>query len=319
MRRWKSALFAAAVLGLNPGAAAGWFSTGHMITAQIAYDELDAGDRQEVDRLIGVLAEFDPKLADFVSAATWMDDIKGYGLYVFNEWHYYNAPINAAGLDSFPPPRSEDVVWAIQQATSTLVDPKARDLQKALALRFLIHFVGDVHQPLHCSTRFSEEFPQGDKGGNSFALASQTVTFAVSCQTSEPIPPTTIGELHELWDNTLDLYPAIDPLKNPSLVACIPQFAGDVTAWAPKSKVPTWTETDPESWARESFQLASTAYTGIEENTLPSNQYLAAGQPIVRHRLALGGYRLGALLDCIFSEQNQSCLGSSAGSSQRPH
>ncbi len=87
-----------------------------MITAQIAYDQLEPGVRQEVDRLISVLAEFDPKMRDFVSAATWMDAIKAYGLNAFDQWHYYDAPINALGLDGFPPPNGENVVWAIRQA-----------------------------------------------------------------------------------------------------------------------------------------------------------------------------------------------------------
>lgn len=61
------------------------------------------------------------------------------------------------------------------------------DEGKSLALRLLIHFMGDIHQPLHCSDRYTTENPKGDKGGNDFALKNHY----------------SANELHAVWDNVI--------------------------------------------------------------------------------------------------------------------
>ncbi len=69
----------------------------------------------------------------------------------------------------------------------------------------------------------------------------------------------------------------------------------------PRSAVPQWRVSDPEAWARESHDLAvSTAYDGIEEGSAPSAEYAERARRVVRRRVALAGYRLGALLNEIF-------------------
>lgn len=305
-----SALALSAALLAAPNPAAAWFSTGHMIVAQIAYDRLDPEVRTKVDRLIGVLGTAEPAISAFVPAATWMDGLPGQSFYVFGDWHFINAPINAGGLAAVPAADDDNVVWAIRQAATTLGSDAAGDFEKALALRFLIHLTGDVHQPLHSSNRYSERHPAGDRGGNSFALTEADAIYVVPCRTDHPIPPTTINQLHALWDNTLGLYAAIDPLVNPELAPCIPQFAADVEAQVPLDAAPAWTDNDPNNWAQESFTLASTTvYEGIEEGGTASDAYLAAGRPLVRQRLAVAGYRLGALLNCLLgADDSDDCI-----------
>lgn len=56
--------------------------------------------------------------------------------------------------------------WEINQAIATITNTRAAELDKARQLRFLIHMVGDIHQPLHAATLYSNEFPRGDLGGN---------------------------------------------------------------------------------------------------------------------------------------------------------
>ena len=76
----------------------------------------------------------------------------------------------------------------------------------------------------------------------------------------------------------------------------------ELTRSLPKSAVPEWADTDPEAWARESFDLAlAAAYEGIGEGDRPTPEYTARAREIVRRRLVLGGYRLGALLNDVYA------------------
>ncbi|MCB1035299.1 MAG: S1/P1 nuclease, partial [Acidobacteria bacterium] len=160
------------VLGilLLPAGARAWGPTGHMVVAQIAYDQLQPATRAEVDRLITVLAEEEPKMEHFVPASNWMDELRRLGWRAFDYWHFTNPPYNPEGLASVPPSHRHDVVWAIGQAVATLRNPETPDPQKAWMLRILEHLVGDVHQPLHCVNRYTLERPGGDRGGNLFEL-----------------------------------------------------------------------------------------------------------------------------------------------------
>jgi hypothetical protein len=249
-----------------------------MLVAQIARDTMKPATRSEVDRLTKLLSSYAPAVLDFTPAATWMDQIKGYDLRAFNNWHFINTAYNPDNLPNLPKTDQETVVWAINQALTTLQSAKAADFEKALMLRFLIHFVGDIHQPLHCVNRYTTARPTGDRGGNDFPI------------TGEPQ-----NELHAFWDDTANIFPYVDP-KN--WRGKIPAFAKQIEQTVPKSKVPQWTVSDPNVWAQESYQLAvNTAYANIAENSKPSDAYTQAAQATIRERLALGGYRLAALLD----------------------
>lgn len=284
--RWTfltQALFAAAAGSclLAPGQAGAWHATGHMITAQIAYDALTDEARAEVDRLIALVAEFTPGGDHAVTASLWSDELKRQGVEAFDSWHYINLPYRAAGDGvAAPAPRPENVVWAIGQATATLRG-EAGDLSKSLMLRFLLHFVGDVHQPMHCVSRITAELPDGDRGGNDFSLGGL------------------LPHLHAFWDDGAGAYPDFDGQDWRPLVR---RLADEITREVPRSAVPEWTDAAAETWARESFRLAvDVAYDGIAEGARPTPEYSARARRVIRRRLALSGYRLGALLNDIFS------------------
>ena len=74
--------------------------------------------------------------------------------------------------------------------TKVMKHHKTEEEAKSMALRFLIHYLGDIHQPLHCMTRVNPDFPHGDKGGNAFELKSHYRVY----------------ELHALWDSVMYAY-----------------------------------------------------------------------------------------------------------------
>ena len=98
----------------------------------------------------------------------------------FDDWHFINLPyVNGPiefQIDAIE--TSNNVIWAIEHAESILNSTRSSALDKALQVRFLIHFVGDQHQPLHIMTQFSNNFPApgGDIGGNLYIIHGANVS-----------------------------------------------------------------------------------------------------------------------------------------------
>jgi hypothetical protein len=265
-----------------------WGTTGHMLTAQIAYSTLSPQARAEADRLIAVLATADPRTPHFVPAAVWMDEVRGSGLRAMDTWHYINLPINAGGLAEVPAALQTNVVWAIDQAAATLADPEATDFERAFTLRILLHVVGDVHQPLHCVGRFTEALPKGDRGGNLFFI--------------QPVEEGAPDQLHWLWDATVGLYPRID--EESDWQQPIAALAEQIMASHPLPVLPVWRRGIAEEWAREGFELAHTAvYDGVAEGAPVTREYVARAWAVIPERLALAGYRLAQILEATLLPQ----------------
>jgi hypothetical protein len=128
-----------------------------------------------------------------VGAACWPDDVKAKGLEAMNDWHFVNKPYNVDGLLDIMDFSKGNALWAINETMYTLkytYDPTSTDYsyEHSFALKYLIHIVGDMHQPLHVTEMFSDEFPSGDEGGNLFPI-----TYEVEGQK--------FTELHALWDS----------------------------------------------------------------------------------------------------------------------
>lgn len=281
---YRRMLLAITALALVAPPATAWNHTGHMVVAQIAYRGLTGKAKAEVDRLLAIGAE--PQSATFVTAGCWPDDLKGYGIRAYDEWHYTNRPLLMPGT---PPPalsKCPDVVWALNQCTPVLRSKKAPDAEKARMLRFLIHFVGDVHQPLHCVSRYKlvNGKPVGDRGGNDFTI------IGVSSD-----------NLHSYWDSGLGLLTAVKRPLTASGAKKIEKLADEVMQAFPKSSVPEWSKPGVTSWVTEGVRVAkNVCYKGITETEPPSAAYKQAGREAARRRLALAGYRLANLLNAIY-------------------
>ena len=289
---WRG-LFLAALLALTPlGPALAWHEGGHIVVAQIAHDRLSPQARAEADRLIGVLADFAPVRADFVSAAVWLDDVKQVGWNAFDRWHFIDLPYNAEGLPNLSPVNSDNAVSAIEHALRTLRDERATDLAKAFSLRVLIHVVGDLHQPLHCVTRYAQASPSGDRGGNDFHLAAEN--------------------LHYFWDEAGGLLGELDASSSSSDIAAT---VADLLIAVPEAALNDWRNQDPALWAREGYRLAvSVAYVGLVQGREPSEGYRIRAQLVAQRRLVKAGYRLAAMLEDLFGppagiEINETTIG----------
>lgn len=163
LRRGISGLLAmAAILGFVSPAQA-WDPGGHMIVNQIAWDHLTPTARAKVKKDLEVFNKEHDTAYDFVTAGCWMDDIRG-KTRAYNTWHYIDLPYNAAG-DPFPVDWQVNGLWAMRHCLAILRgERKDPEIDKAQALVMLTHLVGDLHQPLHTTSR------EGDAGGNGVSV-----------------------------------------------------------------------------------------------------------------------------------------------------
>jgi hypothetical protein len=261
-----------------------WDAEGHMVVAQIAYNHLDAAVKAKCDALIAVPVYHSSSInSNFVTASAWADDIKSFTS-AFSDSHYIDIPIS---LDGYPTNGvvndPSNVVAAIRSSITTLQDATQSLSNQAVALRFLIHFCGDITQPLHCSTGVTTNMPAGDAGGNDFIITGEW------------------DELHALWDAGGGyLSDTVARPFTPASQAIIVNKAAAVEAAYPYSasigSIP-----DPATWSTDSWQLAQTvAYVGISSNVPPTTAYTNTAQTTTIQRMAIGGQRLAKLLSTIY-------------------
>lgn len=257
-----------------------WWETGHMTVAQVAYEELTPQARAEADRLIALLnmAQPEAERRHFVPAAVWMDEVKARGLRTFDQWHYINIPYNPEGLGVVEDAKEVNVVSMLESLSKTLQAKQAGDFEKAFALRMILHLAGDIHQPFHAVGKVSHAHPHGDLGGNRTLVKAPGVK-----------------NIHALWDSTAGLLADV-PMT--SWQQHIPGYAQQLKQQYPKAQFQHHLLTSPQSWAEESFQLAvKYGYQPLSAEGEISEAYRRDAQRVIGERLALGGYRLGALLN----------------------
>lgn len=154
------------------------------------------------------------------------------------------------------------------------------EVGKSTAMRLLIHYVGDVHQPLHSTSRINDEFPKGDRGGNSFTLDDS------------------LKELHAVWDSVLEEFPGYNtlPLSDGNWTVFGDNAKRIRAAWPIEDKDAN--NLDFSSWAKEANELAKTVVYrgGIKENEKVPKDYITNDRKLAEKQLSLGGARLANLL-----------------------
>jgi hypothetical protein len=296
LRRRVSALVLAALVLLPSADCFAWGVGGHMIVAYIAYQRLNANAKREVNRLLAL--PINPpsvtgKSTDFVNAAHWADDLRPVPEFRSTlEEHFADFPFSADGTPTPTDlPEPDNVITALEHNVEIL-KTSADDNARAQALRFIIHFVGDIHQPLHCSTRVDSNHREGDRGGNDFFVKTRDANGA-----------TKTVKLHSYWDGGLDTFPKSGPNFTPPPLNAIPSAASVAMRGNPATDplLRLGNPTDFAGWAKESSDLAqSRAYDGLAPGGTPSVAYRREGISVARRRVAWGGYRLAALLNSIF-------------------
>ncbi len=263
-----------------------WNEFGHMIVAQIAYDQMTPDVKKKASRLTHVVGNFFPSTASFVSSAAWADEIKANGVKAFNNWHFINQRFSYVRIRMPKYVPRENVVWAINQSDKVLYNSDANLFEKSLFLRFLVHFAGDAHQPTQCSNFYSWQFPKGDNGGTKFSIHSDVAK-----------------NLHQFWDRGLG-YLVLPEGKKPT-GEDVKKFAQELEKKYPPSFFGNQSfQTNPKTWAKESLKYSQNfVYKHLKPYQTPKEEYVKRGQEITEQRLALAGYRLANLLNELLGSQ----------------
>ena len=276
-----------------------WHPTGHFLTALIAKKEIEKQDPTLVpylESILKVLAVFTKEKAHgFIEEAEFPDDIKYLEWKSFNSWHFNDKYIFAPDAPKKDLPRNpQNVVWAISQCEATLRNKKTSEINiffgKSFMLRYLVHLIGDIHQPLHNTSLVSKQFPDGDAGGNNFSIKYPGVY-----------------DLHTFWDMGLKQFKEVRSPLSDDNVQMLNKLADDITdEFTRKSLMEQLAKKWPSQWADDAAKLAAEyAYTGIEVDGTPSEKYIKKGYQVVKQQLALGGYRLADTLINIFKSEDR--------------
>lgn len=246
-----------------------WSATGHRVIAQIAYDKLTPSAKHKYSHLNQYLNQQTQRYT-LVAAAVWMDTLFDPRYLSFKPMHYIDIPESVDGIP-LPKLAKMNAVVAVQRAIDTLQDPQSLTEEQAIALRIILHVVGDIHQPLHTITRVSRIHPNGDRGGNDFRLGKNKVG----------------NNLHRYWD------------KGGGLL--IPKIsAGEVKQLA-KSLEQRWgcpsPDLDIQHWVQASHYIAVKQAYVLEEYSIPSLVYEQNTQRITEQQLTYAGCRLALLLN----------------------
>lgn len=307
------ASLASLVLGVAPCYA--WNATGHKATAKIAFEQLLPEQQEAIGRIIRshprLAQDFLPAMPDsveesdqtlwlFEQAAVWPDILRGLNdeeqaRYGRSGWHYINLPVYLAAEDEarlqgklehnmaleFSPPLRQNLngVQALKGNLQVWNDVEASDAEKAIALCWILHLVGDLHQPLHTVALFSSAyFPHGDRGGNSIVIAD------------DPEPT----NLHSVWDRMPDQFDNLVP--------------SDLTRDMLRTDIVSVTAID--YWIDRHTRMATVfVYTdevkealleGLKSRELPaielSDYYLDNGILLAKEQVILAGHRIAELL-----------------------
>jgi hypothetical protein len=326
MRRLRFGLAAAALLLLPQARALAWNSIGHMTVAKLAYEQMDDGLKARAVALLKAHPHYEtfliaarpegvsePEWA-VLRAATWPDWVRSKhpGIepdpttFHRSPDHYINLPlIKPADKDQFDAERlrrelPKDNVLAALERHAKVLASSAEAKDKAVSLCWLLHLIGDIHQPLHCVGFFSKDFPMGDQGGNLVAVKIGGE----------------VRRLHTYWDDLMGQDPpgdfdkrdnveyqtkAYERVKEAAERLHDPQYGREKFADQLGKKKFT-------DWADESFQLAKeVGYRNGElecgvaptyPQPLPEQapgapaDYDEQAQKVGRRRAALAGYRL---------------------------
>ncbi len=302
-----------ALLFLLAGSVDAWNAAGHRTIAYIAYRNLQSGTRQRIDLLLqshpdyarwveGVPAERRP-LEAFLHASVWADEIKGDprytnepregstagassypDMYRHQNWHYIDEPLSgdfaAVKIDdglNADWRKAPTVVSQIGAMKTMLGDKRTSEAAKVWALAWLIHLVGDVHQPLHCASRYSVDAATGkmadDAGGNRVRLAGSA------------------HNLHAYWDGLME--------EDASDAAVKALGEGLMATHAPgKGK------TNEKDWQEEGARLAvEFVYPGLAGGRMEygalavPRPYHVVATAVAGERVAAAGYRLAQTLN----------------------
>lgn len=241
-----------------------WGKTGHRIIGEIAERQLS----DEVKDIVYDILDGE----SLASVSTWADEMRSNPDFdKYGKWHYVNLPLDKEYTDIEH--TQDNVVTIIERCVTILKTPYIKKEKKKFYLKYLVHLVGDLHQPMHTG-RYE------DYGGSKISL-----TFKGRKGSDNRT------NLHVLWDTNL-----------------IDDFKMSYTEWSThlqnKYRKEVIKQSNTLDWTFESHQWAKDIYKNTPDGSYLSYDYVYKYQPVLEKRLYYAGVRLGNLIQDIFGNYN---------------
>ncbi len=240
----------------------GWGPEGHNLIARLAAAHLTPAATARIAEILG-------PGTTLASISTWPDQIRRQRAET-GTWHYIDIPIDKPHLDMARDcPKGDCVIAKIEDFERVLADPAATAQQRKEALMFVVHFVGDMHQPLHCSDN-------KDKGGNGVRLDFFGRT----------------SNLHSVWDGGL-----MDRMGQEETL--FTQYSKDLT----EKRARKWGKGTVEAWAEQSHKAAQKVVYGKLPKAPAAGQvkvdatYERFADPVIKEQIEKAGARLAMVLN----------------------
>ncbi len=238
-----------------------WGQEGHAIVAEIAQRRLDGDTLKKVKTLLG-------GEVSLASIGSWPDDYRAAHRDT-SRWHFVDIPVDRRTYDPEVECKREAegdcLINALARLRTTLADCTKPQLERANALKFVVHFVGDIHQPLHAAER------SGDRGGN----AVEVTFFGQKTN------------LHALWDTELIMH---------TVFAWGSYVSRLETSWFPGRDLSELQGGTPVDWTLESHRYAREVAYDFSDTGILGIQYYTKSVSVLDRQLALAGVRLAQVL-----------------------
>ncbi len=293
-----------------------WDDVGHKITGYIAWQRMSPAAREKVIKILraapedshlsayyqlyGVRPDADKQLDYFMLVPTWADIVRDrtfpvrYEKYHKGEWHYTSVFWrDSGGKAELMADKKADgqAIEKLAEFEKVLRDPVVSDKDKAIALAWFLHIGGDIHQPLHSSSRVTDREPDGDRGGNTFLISP------------EGTPRENQQNLHWFWDS---IVPRNIPYDFGFCEGCYVKHIAEafISRYSFDAEKGGLALSNYVSWKDESLRLAQGEVfrSDLKRFEIPSDAYRRNALSVSERRLTIAGYRMGETLNEIFGK-----------------
>lgn len=279
-----------------------WDREGHLAVTTIAYTRFTPSQRLKIDAILRSHPSYNqwrtefqqshpPQLTlaafAFIRAAAWPDDIRGNPQFHHGNWHFVNFPVRPPDFLNLNSPIGIGILHTqlqvclndVQNETSPTT---AHRVHRAIMLSWVLHLIGDLHQPLHSVALVNQRYPQGDRGGNDFFI-----------RPTAQLPQT---DLHTFWDHILG---------SSETVADAVVLAGQLMQQLPFNDA--LVTGDYHAWINGAAQIALESVYQFrspggqlqpiqDQGAVLPADYEVRARRIAGRQVALAGYRLGQTL-----------------------
>ena len=238
----------------------GWGQKGHDAVAYIAQQHLTPVTEAKIDSLLDGYS--------MVYWANWLDNASHTPEYSYTKtWHYKNIDENQT-FENAPNIPEGNIVDAIYQQVKVLENPNLSKEDRSLALKIVVHLLGDIHQPMHMGRAT-------DRGGNSHKLK-----FFNSATNLHSVWDTNILEAGHNWSHS--------------------EWQREIDRLSPEQEISIIAGGSPETWGKETYEISKEIYSSTPQDFNIEYNYIAEWTPTIEMQLEKGGLRLADVLNSIF-------------------